>query len=607
MVALTYNSFGDPEPALHIGPPNARQASNAPRNVPLMSYLGPPQLDAFTNPNFTLNDFIISPAKHQLRLPEGYSIPKLSWNLGPDATNENFGLDSRANGNERFVTGNFELVPVPAKNARAEHTRVTSFAVNSQSFFWNHLLVVNTGYRTDRVTTWLNTEPFFHGLDEIPDVSRSGFLSQNGNLIQTKANIFGYGGVFNVPRGFVRLPEWMRLSFHYNTSENFVPETTRVDQFRRPIESPSGNSKDYGATVDLWNSKLVLRLNWYVATLEGAGAGVSGLFNSLNANIFNHFGNLNANVRQVDANDDGNIDQSVIDAIVVDPATGLTAEGMTRQQTIQSLYPALAKSREARAAIAPYLTDELKAAYNYRMAPDGSSNTQAAGTVVDTQDIESRGFEAELTYNPTRNWRISFNAAKQETILTNIMPRITSLLNTLWLPHLERYGDLDWNLPVEPVAGNTTRQQINDTLLDYFAVKGQEGRPQGEQRKWRVNFVTRYQFSEGRLRGFSIGGSMRWEDSYAQGYPLLSDPTGLILPDVRSPWLSAQEFSYDLMLGYRRRILGNKDWTAQLNVRNLQNWNSDAVTVTRRQPDGTAARARFDRPLQVLLTNTFKF
>ena len=606
-IPYTYNSFGDPEPALHIGPPNARQASNAPRNIPLMSYLGPPQLNAFTDPNFSLSDFVISPAKYSLRLPEGYSIQKMSWNLGPDATNANFGLDERANGNERFVMGTFQVAPVPAKNASTEHTRISSYALNTQSFFWNRLLVANAGYRLDRVRSWLNSDATVVGLDEIPDVSRSGFRPQDGNLVSTNASIFGYGGVLNVPRGFLRIPEAVRLSFHYNTSENFVPETSRVDQFRRPIESPSGNSKDYGATVDLWNSKLVVRMNWYVSKLLGAGANVTGLFNTLNANIFNHFGNLNANIRQVDANDDGVIDQSVRDAIVVDPVTGLTEDGMTRDQALQAGYPFLAQARAARAAIAPYLTDELKAAYNYRMAPDGSSNTQAAGNVVDTQDVESRGFEAELIYNPTRNWRIAFNAAKQETVLTNIMPRITGLLNSLWLPHLASHGALDWNLPVEPVAGNTTLQQINATLLDYFAVKGQEGRAQGEQRKWRMNFVTRYQFSEGRLRGFSFGGSARWEDQYAQGYPLIIDPNGVVRPDVNNPWLSDRELSFDLLFGYRRRILGNKDWTAQLNLRNVQNWNSDEVTISRRQPDGSPARARFDPPLQILLTNTVRF
>jgi hypothetical protein len=606
-VPYTYNSFGDPEPALHLGPPNARQASNAPRNVPLISYLGPPQLEAFTDPGFTLQNFVIAPAKYQLRLPQNYSIPKLSWNLGPDATAENLGLDSRVNLNERFVWGLFEVAPVPAKNSSVEHTRVTSWALNSQSFFWNRLLVANLGYRNDRVQSWLNREAPLIGLDEIPDVSKAAFLPRNGTLIETNSYIFGYGGVLNIPRRFLRTPEWMRLSVHYNTSENFVPETSRVDQFRRPIDSPSGRSKDYGVSINLWDNKVVARVNWYVASLEGAGAAVSGLFNSLNANIFNHYGQLNRALIQIDANDDGIIDSSVRDAIEVDPATGLTPDGMTRDQALQALYPAFGKAREARANIAPYLTEDLKRAYNYRMQPDGSSQTQAAGNVTDTQDIESRGLEIEIIYNPTRNWRIAFNAAKQDTVLTNVMPRITALLDTVWLPHLARYGDLDWNEPTEPVNGNTTLQQINSTLLDYFAVKGQEGRRQGEQRKWRTNFVTRYQFSEGRLKGVSVGGAIRWEDRYAQGYPIIVDSFGVVRPDVNRPYWSAQELSYDLTLGYRRRILGNKDWTAQLNVRNLQNWKSDEVTVVRRQPDGSAARVRFDPPLQLILTNTFRF
>jgi len=36
----------------------------------------------------------------------------------------------------------------------------------------------------------------------------------------------------------------MNLAFHYNRSENFVPSTERVDQYRRPVPSPIGISKD---------------------------------------------------------------------------------------------------------------------------------------------------------------------------------------------------------------------------------------------------------------------------------------------------------------------------------------------------------------------------
>ena len=93
--------------------------------------------------------------------------------------------------------------------------------------------------------------------------------------------------------------------------------------------------------------------------------------------------------------------------------------------------------------IRPHLTEELKTAYNYRMAANGASLTQWAGAITDTNDIESRGFEAEIIFNPTRNWRIAFNAAKQETILTNIAPGLTKLLQEVWLPHLEQFGAVE--------------------------------------------------------------------------------------------------------------------------------------------------------------------
>lgn len=157
----------------------------------------------------------------------------------------------------------------------------------------------------------------------------------------------------------------------------------------------------------------------------GASASVSDLFNQTNSNIFSHFGILNRQIRSVDANDDGILDASLLDEVEIDPATGLTDEGLTPAQT----YPNLAKAKAARASIAPHLTEEVKAAYIYRMAADGRSLTQWAGAITDNNDIESRGFEAEIILNPTRNWRIAFSAASQETVLTNIAPALTKLLD----------------------------------------------------------------------------------------------------------------------------------------------------------------------------------
>ncbi|HEY1109003.1 MAG TPA: hypothetical protein VGE76_10235, partial [Opitutaceae bacterium] len=583
VINYVLNSFGDPEPALHIGPPNARQTSNAPRAVPLYAYIGPAQPQAFTDPNFKISDFVISPANYQLWPASDYSIRKLSWNLGPEANAANLGLESRINGNEGFVWGTFEPREVPNKNYRLQRTQVSSQAVNTQSFFWDNLLVVNAGYRIDTVSTWLNTEGPLVGLDEIADVSPEGLRLENGTHRRQRSDTFGWGTVLHMPRKLAPLPGRGTLSLHYNTSDNFVPAIDRVDQFRRPIASPSGKNKDYGATLNLWDNKVVARLNWYESRLSGASAAVSDLFNGINTNLFTHYGALNRDLLRLDANDDGRIDDAIRGEVAVNPATGLTPDGRTIDQALASLYPNFGRLKAARSAIAPYLTDALKTAYNYRIASDGSSLTQAAGPIADTTDIEARGFEAELVLNPTRQWRIALNAAKQETVNTNIAPGLTAFLNDIWLPHLAQYGDLDWNAPAEPVSGNTTVQQINDNILEYLALKGQEGPPQAEQRKWRFNLINRYTFTEGRLKGFSIGGTVRWEDKFATGYPMIAGPGGIQLPDIHHPYWSDTAFSYDLLVGYRRRILGNREWTAQLNIRNLQNWSSDRVSVVRSQ------------------------
>src|SRR5690606_33725164 len=144
----------------------------------------------------------------------------------------------------------------------------------------------------------------------------------------------GYGGVFNWPRQWFELPLQANIAFHYNTSENFVPATDRVDQYRRPVPSPTGVSKDYGVSVYLWDNKLVARFNWFNATLGGATAAVSSGFNQNNANILTHFCFLNRDIMRMDANNDDIIDEWVYEEVEVVPATGLTDDGLTREEAV---------------------------------------------------------------------------------------------------------------------------------------------------------------------------------------------------------------------------------------------------------------------------------
>lgn len=618
-VGYVQNSFGSPDPALHITTANARSTANNSRNVPNLVYIGPRQVNAFTDDSWQLNDFIIQPAKYDILRPEGFTIPKLSWNLGPEVTNDNRGIvsgpNSIINGNESWVEGTFEPREVPTKNYRKQRTEITSAAINTQSMMFNDHLVVNMGYREDQIDNWINTEAPLIGIDEIPDLSDEGWTLQNGVFAKSEESTFGYGGVLYWPKSFIPLPEIFNdITFHYNTSDNFIPATDRVDEIRQPVDSPRGESEDWGVSFYMMDNRLTARFNWYQAKLVGATSPVSNNYNQNITNMFTHFGNLNRQIREFDFDGNGQLDQSVIDEFAAsgdfDAMTGLNDEGLTVDQAIAQQFPALTDSIAARSAIEPFLTDPLKAAYNYRELPNGGSVTQWAGSITDTQDIDAEGFEAEIIYNPSRSWRIAFNAAQQKTVLTNIAPRLTKLLNDVWIPHLSQFGHLDWNAPVQENAGNTTAQQVNNRLVDYFAIKGNEGRANPEQREWRFNLITNYQFREGKLKGFSLGGAARWEDEFAGGYPLLIDAnSGLVRPDVDKPWYGKTQISYDATIGYRRKLdfFGGIDWRMQINMRNLQNVRNDGVQITRFQPDGSPARARYKPPAQYWLTNTFSF
>ena len=69
-----------------------------------------------------------------------------------------------------------------------------------------------------------------------------------------------------------------------------------------------------------------------------------------------------------------------------------------------------------------------------------------------------------------------------------------------------------------------------NVMSPYRNQKLQEGRSSTEQREWRMNLVTNYTFTEGKLKGFGAGSAVRWQDGAVIGYPttLASDGVTLI-------------------------------------------------------------------------------
>jgi hypothetical protein len=518
----------------------------------------------------------------------------------------------------------------PSKNVRRQETSVRSLAANSQSKFFSDHLVLNLGYREDKVENFLNTEPPIdpNSLDEIPFVSPDRWRLEDGTFNSVKKNIFGYGAVVYWPKDIIPLPEAVNdITFHYNSSDNFVPSLERVDQYRRPIPSQFGDTKDWGVSAYMWNNKLVARVNFYEATLENASAPTSGIWNRNHVRIFQWYGRLNRDSRRLDSYDndtgeflfsgDGKVDHDIVDEFFeYDEEVGLYFAGEDAEvgfanldDAIAAQWPYLADTRLAMEPLEQFVFDEeLIHSFNARFLPDGDIQIQWAGSINDTTDITSKGMEAEIILNPTKSWRIAFNAAQQEVIMDNIAPRLENLVDSFLLPYMQRFGYMDWGNPTGAPQGATFESTTYERLVEYFYVKGLEGQPTAEQREWRFNLITNYTFREGPLKGFQVGGAARWQDEVNGGYPVtFNDALRIYEPQVDQGYFTDTDLAVDLTFGYRAKIMNNVDWRMQINMRNVHNWDNTDVDVFRFQQDGSPARARFAPPRQIWLTNTFRF
>ncbi len=235
-------------------------------------------------------------------------------------------------------------------------------------------------------------------------------------------------------------------------------------------------------------------------------------------------------------------------------------------------------------------------------------NIQWAGAIADTTDITSKGMEAEFIINPTKSWRIAFNAARQQVVMDNIGPRLTDLVDSFLLPYMQEFGYLDWGNPTGAPQGPTYESQTYERLVEHFYYKGLEGQPTSEQREWRFNLITNYSFQQGPLKGFQIGGAARWQDEVNGGYPVVfNEDLRIYEPVIEEGYFTDTDLAVDLTFGYRKKIMGNVDWRMQINMRNVHNWDNTDVDVFRFQQDGSPARARYAPPRQIWLTNTFRF
>jgi iron complex outermembrane recepter protein len=225
-------------------------------------------------------------------------------------------------------------------------------------------------------------------------------------------------------------------------------------------------------------------------------------------------------------------------------------------------------------------------------------------------DLVSKGYEVEVVANPLRNWRVSLSGSKATATASNI--------GRNWVNFIEQRAPL-WaanSTLTGPGESNTT---IASRYLEIIQVLNQMSEADGQKvengRDWRVNFVTRYAFSEGALRGTFAGTGFRWRSPQVIGYrsqlvankfPLPRAPAEVLVPARGAPIEGQVLTETELFFGYTRRLGKRVNWRIQLNIRNV--FDSDDRLDQRANLDaGYVTVYAVPEPRSFILTNTFSF
>jgi hypothetical protein len=227
-------------------------------------------------------------------------------------------------------------------------------------------------------------------------------------------------------------------------------------------------------------------------------------------------------------------------------------------------------------------------------------------------DNQSKGYEFELTANPTPSWRLVLNFSTNETIESNTALEIRNYYaanSPFWLEGTR--GRLVINgTPGQLAASennpndglNTIYKAIQDQLgaLNDQFISSDGARALGVPVA-AGNARTSYSFREGILKGISIGGGARWRGERVLAYTS-SDP------QTRREIRSAAQLTVDGDLAYRRKLgfLGRGyELTVQLNVANLLD--DDDLLYTGAYTDGRFRTFSIPVPRAWFVTTTVRF
>ncbi|PTY08471.1 TonB-dependent receptor [Opitutaceae bacterium EW11] len=602
-----------PNTVIYLGPSLSSRSSASGANIPRPT-------ETFKVPSGNVYTFDSTWNKPTNPSDPGYVDPAAYWHNDYYPAGNTAGDSTQSENPANYV--GWRNVPVTIRDSedndganrdlqttsvRLKKSRVSSRAFVYQGHFWDNSIVGTYGIRKDVSKAWQ-----FQRNDSSPEAVRGRVVIDNtihlpddyNNRIEVTSKSWSLVAHLNQLPFLSKVADQLpvQVSVFYNKSDNFQPEAQRVDVYGEPIPAPAGKTTDKGILIETRDGRLSFKVNQYKTTSTNAssvalsktwfiGASQAWGGNWANKFEFDLSGDTIDTAKAHDAPGNGQYNYS--------PAPGETQADADRREAA-----AIAGWRAWQKSVDPRFYKAWGVDINNLNKPISAS---APNGFAVTEDSESKGYEFELSAMPTKNWRLTVNAAKSNAIRTNIGGKNLSAFIAAYEKALKTTAAGDLRIWWGGAGNETTLFQWNSNVgSEYAQRKLQEGTNVPELREWRINAITNYDFDHGFLKGFSVGGGVRWEDSIVIGYrPLPGATADSISFDIENPYMGPTETNFDFWVGYSRRIWRNVDWRIQLNVRNA--FRGDELIPITTQPDGTPAGYRIAPPQTWTVTNTFSF
>jgi len=214
-------------------------------------------------------------------------------------------------------------------------------------------------------------------------------------------------------------------------------------------------------------------------------------------------------------------------------------------------------------------------------------------------DAESKGYELDVSYNPTRFWTMRVTGSQQSAIDSNMSPAAQAYVDSrmpIWTTVVDpTNGQLWWNETTGGTQANS--YYVGNVLSPLKLAIATAGKRKPQTREYQFNAFTNVRlagFTDNRwLKNMAVGGAVRWADKSAIGY--YGAAPDRMASSVRSTkpgrFMTRRWAHADLTASYDLRILSNKVRAhVQLNIRNVgENTHLQRIAVNPTAATGTTA------------------